>query len=435
MSGRYYIEVYGCSLNHADAALAAGMLEAAGYRRVETPWEADVILVFTCTVRLDSEERMTRRIRVLSGVAEKTGATLVVAGCMAAAQPYTVKRIYPKALLLSPANPHRVLECLRRRRSLLHEPARPKTLYTPPPRIAMHGRVAEIPIVDGCLGDCAFCITKLARRRLYSRPLEVVKRYAEELVRSGALELRVTGQDAAAYGVDIYGERLLPRLVEELASIPGDFMIRVGMMSPDQLLPILDELLEAMRSPKVYKFLHVPVQCGDDELLRIMGRKYTVDDVRYIVREARRRLPGVTIATDIIVGHPGEDEEAFRNTLRLLEELRFERVHVAQYTPRPRTRAAAMKQVPDPVKKERSKRVMEIVQRIGFEEHSRLVGARARCLALGPGERGGVEARLYNYVQVILPEGVEPGWVEVEITEATWYDVRARPTLMPLEGS
>ncbi len=423
----YYMEVYGCSLNHADAALAATMLEAAGYRRVWDPGEAGVVVLFTCTVRMDSEERMKKRIRVLGETCRRTGALLVVAGCMAAAQPYTVKRLYPRALLLSPANPHRIVECIEGRRSLLREPSTPKTAYFASPRAAVRGRVAEIPIVDGCLGDCAFCITKIARRRLYSRPMEAVKRYAEELVRAGALELRVTGQDAAAYGVDIYGERRLPELIAELAEIPGDFMVRVGMMSPDQLLPILDELLEAMKHPKVYKFLHIPVQCGSDKLLKVMGRRYTVDEVREVVREARRRLPGVTIATDIIVGHPGEGEEDFAATLSLLEELRFERVHVAQYTPRPRTRAAAMRQVPDPVKKERSRRVMELVARIGLEEHSRLVGSRARCLALGPAERGGVEGRLYNYVQVILPEGVEPGWLEVEVTEATWYDVRAKP--------
>ncbi len=428
MPARVYVETYGCALNHADTAVMKGALLSRGYELTDSPEEADVIVINTCTVRLDTEERMRRRIAELHRYARASGKTLVVAGCMAAAQPYTVKRIAPAAILVSPQNVHRVAEAIEGGRDLLEDPPVPKTVYVPPEGLVARGRVAEVPIVDGCLGDCSFCITKLARRRVDSRPLDRVVELVRRLVERGVVEIRLAGQDTAVYGVDIAGRRMLPELIRAVAEVPGDFMVRVGMMSPDQLLPILDEVLEAMEHPKVYKFLHVPVQSGDDRVLKIMGRRYTVDDVREIVREARRRLPGVTIATDIIVGHPGEDEEAFMNTVRLVEELRFERVHLAQYTPRPRTPAAAMRQVPDPVKKERSRRLMAVVERVGLEEHSRLVGSRARVLVTGPGERGGFEARLYNYVQVVLPEAPCTGcWVDAEITSATWYDVRGAP--------
>ena len=164
-------------------------------------------------------------------------------------------------------------------------------------------------------------------------------------------------------------------------------------------------------------------------VLRIMKRRYTVDQFRAIVRELRAKIPGVMIATDIIVGHPGEDEEAFENTVRLVEELRFERVHLAQYTPRQRTVAAGLPQVPDPVKKARSKRLTEIIMRIGFEEHSRYVGSRACSLVVSKAERGGLDAKLYNYMPVVLPESsAQPGgWRCIEVVEATWYDLRGRP--------
>ena len=425
--GRVYVESYGCSLNHADTALMKTVLRRKGYEFTSDPWEADVLLINTCTVRLDSEQRMRKRIRVLDRVAAKTGARLVVAGCMAAAQPFTVKRLSGRAVLVSPENAHRVDIAVEEGRDLLEEPPRPKTLFAPDERIAVRGHIAEVPIVDGCLGDCSFCITKLARRKVLSRPMELVLEYAGRLARRGVVEIRLTGQDTAVYGVDIYGRRLLPELVSRLAELPGDFMVRIGMMSPDQVLPILDELLEAYRSPKVYKFFHLPVQSGDDRVLRIMRRRYTVDEYRGLVKEIRRKMPGATIATDIIVGHPGEAEEAFENTIRLVEELRFERVHVAQYTPRPRTLSAGLPQVPDPVKKARSKKLMAVVEKIGFEEHSRYVGSRARALLVAPGERGGIEARLYNYTQVILPgtSASSTGcWRTVEILEATWYDLR-----------
>ncbi len=428
---KVYFETYGCALNHADTAIMKSVLASRGYSIVGSVEEADVIIVNTCTVRLDTEERMRKRIRELYGLAARSGKTLVVAGCMAAAQPYTVKKIAPKAILVSPQNVHLVYEAIENGKDLLGDPPTSKTLYIPDARIAARGRIAEVPVVDGCLGDCAFCITKIARRRVDSRPIEKVVELVRSLIAKGVVEIRLTGQDTAVYGIDIAGRRLLPELIARVAELPGSFMVRVGMMSPDQLQPILDEIVEALKHPKVYKFVHLPVQSGDDRVLKIMRRRYTVDEYRVMVKELRRKIPGLTIATDIIVGHPGEDEEAFNNTLKLVEELRFERVHVAQYTPRPRTLAAAMKQVPDPIKKERSKRLMRLIERIGFEEHSRYIGSRARVLVVGQGERGGFEARMYNYIQVVLPRSPCTGcWLDIEITSATWYDVRGAP----LEG-
>ncbi|MET1102292.1 MAG: tRNA (N(6)-L-threonylcarbamoyladenosine(37)-C(2))-methylthiotransferase [Pyrodictiaceae archaeon] len=423
-----YVETYGCSLNHADTALMKTMLARAGYEIMDEPTKADVVILNTCTVRLDSEERMRRRILELRRLVEARRGLLVVAGCMAAAQPYTVKKLAPNAVLVSPQNTHRVLEAIGQRKDMLSPPPRPKTIYIPDERIAVRGGIAEVPLVDGCLGDCSFCITKIARRQVLSRPMEKILEFVRRLVRIGAVEIRLTGQDVAVYGIDIYGRRMLPELLRRVSEIPGRFMIRVGMMSPDQLQPILDEFIDALRSPKIYKFVHIPLQSGDDKVLRIMGRRYTVDEYRGLVKELRAKMPGVTIATDIMVGHPGEDEEAFENTMRLVEELRFERVHVAQYTPRPRTVSAGLPQIPDPIKKSRSKKLMALVERIGLEEHRRLVGSRARVVIVSWGERGGgLEARLYNYVQAIVAasNGLAPGvWRTIEITEATWYDVR-----------
>lgn len=425
----FYVETYGCALNMADTGVMVSVLRRHGFKRVEKLEDASVIIINTCTVRLDTEEKMRRRIRELSRVAEKTGARLVVAGCMATAQPYTVKRIAPNAVLVSTSNVHRVHLAVEKGVDLLSEPSTPKTLYLPEPGAVQRGTVAEVAVADGCLGDCSFCITKLARRRVASRPLEKIVSLVEALARRGVVEVRLTGQDVAVYGVDLYGRRMLPRLLEELANIEGSFMIRVGMMSPDQVQPILDEFLEAMRHPRFYRFFHLPVQSGDDRVLRIMRRRYTVDEYRALVKEIRSKFPEAMIATDIIVGHPGEDEEAFENTVRLVEELRFERVHLAQYTPRPRTVAAGLPQVPDPVKKRRSKTLMKVIERIGLEINERYLGRRVRALAVTRGWRGGLEARLHNYTPVILPEdSMEPGrWGCVEVTGATWYDLRGTP--------
>ncbi len=431
---RVYIETYGCALNHADTAIMRSILESRGHRLVASPEDADVIIVNTCTVRLDTEQRM---LKVIGRYWRRYGASkrVIVAGCMAKAQPYTVKSVAPGAVLVSPGNVHRVHLAVEKGVELLREdPLERKRL---PPRPWARGRVAEVVAQEGCLSDCAFCITKYARRILRSQPIEAIRAYVGRLVEEGVVEIRLTGQDLAVYGVDLYGRRALPELLEELVTVlEGDgeckAMLRVGMMSPDQAMPFWDELLSVMTHPCVYKFLHIPVQSGDNRVLRLMRRGYTVEEYVEMVRAARSRLPGVTIATDIIVGHPGEDEEAFENTVGLVKKLMFERVHLAQYTPRPRTLAARLPQVPDPVKKERSRRMQRVLEEVGFEVHKPYVGSRARVLVTEEGREGTVVARLHNYMQVVLPGGVEPGsWLDVEVYAATWYDLRAKPLVEP----
>ncbi len=407
------------------------VLRERGHILVNNIEDADVVIINTCTVRLDTEQRMRKRI---SEVWRRYGRDkrIVVAGCMAKAQPYTVKKLAPGAVLVSPGNVNKIYLAVEKGLELLLEsPLERKVL---PSVVSHRGVVAEVVAQEGCLSDCSFCITKFARRYLRSQPMERIVEYIEKLVERGVVEVRLTGQDLAAYGVDLYGKRTLAELVERIASrleAPDRCraFLRLGMMSPDQAIPIWDELLEVMRSPCIYKFLHIPVQSGDDRILRLMRRGYTVDEYRSMVREARARLPGVTIATDIIVGHPGEDEEAFEATVKLVQELRFERVHLAQYTPRPRTLSARLPQVPDPVKKERSRRLQQVIENIGYSIHSRYVGGRGVVVVTEEGADGTVIARTYNYMQVVLPPGSARlgELVEASIVGATWYDLRGVP--------
>ncbi|HIQ10789.1 MAG TPA: 2-methylthioadenine synthetase, partial [Pyrodictium sp.] len=156
-----YIETYGCSLNHADTALAKTVLAKRGYRFSDSPENADVLIINTCTVRVDSEERMKKAIRRLREIASKNNARLVVAGCMAAAQPFAVKKIAPEAVLVSPSNMHLIWRAIEEGVDLLKEPENTKTRIMPEPKYAVKGRVAEVPLVDGCLGNCSFCITRV----------------------------------------------------------------------------------------------------------------------------------------------------------------------------------------------------------------------------------------------------------------------------------
>jgi len=414
---KVYIETYGCTLNKGDSLSMETLLEDAGIQVTQDEEEADVTILNTCVVRLETEERMKQRIRELSRKTKK----LVVAGCMVGSQPATVSLLAPGASLVGPQAINRVVEAVisREKKAFL----RPEKPITMPRKI--DGKIAIIPIQDGCASSCSFCITKLSRTLLRSYPLRAIKEAVQEAVRRGAVEIELTGQDTATYGLDQRGEVTLVDVVNEVLEVEGDYMIRIGMMNPEHLPRILDGLIEVLKSKRVYKFLHLPVQSGDNGVLKVMNRRYTVEEYSEMIKEIRLRIPSVNITTDIIVGHPGEDEEAFRNTLRLMEELRFERVHLAMYSIRPNTESARMRQVPDEVKKSRMRRANFLYESISSEIHSEYLGSICTVLTTEFGRKGSIVGRTPNYIPVVVDGANDLGkWVNVRINGFTFYDLR-----------
>ncbi len=421
---RYYMETYGCSLSEFDSLTMASILESRGYARAESPEEADVVIINTCAVRLDTEYRMVERITELRGRAKR----LVVAGCLAKSRPGLVARVAPEASLVSPQNATRIAEAVESSGRVVLLQGRRDTSWMPVP--PLRDRIATIMIEEGCLNDCSFCISKHARRELRSYPPRLIVETVARLVEKGAREVRLTGLDTAAYGRDLPGRPTLADLVSMiLDKVEGDYRIRIGMMTPELVLDILGDLLDVYRDERVFKFFHIPVQSGDDGILKIMNRKYTVSEFKELHSKVKARFPDSMFATDIIVGHPGEGEEEFMATVRLVEELQFERVHLAQYSIRPHTKAAAMKQVPDPVKKERSRRLMRIIEEIGERIHRRYIGMKVRALVTERSFRSwSMTARLDNYFPVVLPlrEELMGEWVDVIVEDASFFDLRGR---------
>ena len=427
VKARYYIETYGCALSEFDSLVMTRLLDDAGYLRVSRPEDADVIIVNTCAVRLDTEQRISERLRELR--LKLPDKAMVVAGCLVKARPGLVARSAPGASMLAPQAVYYVIDAvdsaLRGDGLVKLEGARDTSWMPTPP---LMDRVATLMIQEGCLGDCSFCISKLARRQVKSFHPRIIVEKVGELVRRGAREVRLTGLDVAVYGVDLPGKPTLADLIAMiLDKVPGDYRIRVGMMTPDQAADFIDDLLDVYRDERVYKYFHLPVQSGDDEVLKLMNRRYSVKEYKELHRKIKSRYPDAMIATDIIVGHPGETEEAFMNTVRLVEELRFEKVHLAQYSIRPHTKAAAMPQVPDNVKKRRSSYLMKIIERIGLEINSRYVGKKVKAIAVEKGFReGSLVARLDNYVPVVIP--FDPALlgkkIEAVVREATFFDLR-----------
>jgi len=400
------------------------ILSERGHQIVDDYRDANAIIVNTCAVRSDSEQKSLKLINKLR--TENPKAKLIVAGCLAEANPYSILKEFPEATLISPYRILEVADALDGGDKLRLGFSDRKRGFIPK---ILDGAIGIVPINDGCLGDCSFCITKRARRALLSRSPHAIISAVGEMVSSGAREIQLASQDAGAYGVDISGRKLLPRLLTDLnEKVSGKYLVRVAMMNPDTILDILDELVESFRLEHIYKFAHIPLQSGNDEVLKLMNRKYTVDDYLYIVQKLKKEIPNISVATDIMVGHPGEDDDAFNETLKLVKSGIFDRIHVAQYTPRPFTASARMDQVSDGIKKERSKMLIEAHSSLSLERMKRYVGEKMRGFILeSNSRRKSVTLRTENYISVVAENngsykiGDE---VLVRIKAATFFDLR-----------
>ena len=325
----------------------------------------------------------------------------------------------PDASLLSTASIDRVVEAALTKGRVVALDEGPRS-YLKLPRFKGGARCV-VPIAVGCLGACAYCVMPISRGPLRSYPEGEVLRYVREAVEAGAREVYLVAQDAAAYGLDTGSS--LPSLLKRICGVEGDFMVRVGMMEPSTTMRVLEGLLEAYEDPKVYKFLHCPVQTGSDRVLEAMNRRYTVEEFKGIVEAFRSRFPEGFFATDIMVGLPGEAEEDFEATCRLVEEVEPDKVHVARFTPRPLTPAASMEAPPDWVKKERSRRMTELVDKVTLRRNEMFVGREVEVLVTDVGREGTLMARTAGYRPVVVPGGPEDLWrrLRVRVSKAHPY--------------
>lgn len=412
---RVCVETYGCSANLADAEFVSGLLMRAGHNPTASPMDAEGFIILTCVVKTPTELKMLKRLEELSS----KGVPMVVAGCMPKAERWLVIQAAPEASLIGPGDIHHAVEALEaalegRRLEFLDGGGLDKVHL---PRLRRNPVVHIAPIASGCLGSCSYCIVKLARGPLHSYPAEGIIDDARRALEEGCREIWVTAEDTAAYRWKDYK---LPQLIDELSELEGRFYIRVGMMTPSQAKKILDDLIDAYKSEKVFKFLHLPVQSGDDEILRRMRRGYTIEDFTEIVSRFREAFPSLSLSTDIIVGFPGETEEQFRESLRLIEEVKPDVLNISRFWPRPCTEAERMPgQIHGRETKRRSSIMRRIWEKISLEKSGEWVGWRGEILVdeLGKGET--MIGRNYAYRPIALKGNAKLGeFIEVTVRGA-----------------
>jgi MiaB/RimO family radical SAM methylthiotransferase len=398
MRGNIYIENYGCAFNVADGEYIRQSFISSGWSVVDNITQANVIIINTCSVREDTERNMVSRIRSIRSIL-KNDQKLIVTGCLAKTSPSQILSASPEAIIIGPSNINQIVNIAENDSAKIFIGDSTRKVEIIPEYL--NGITFILPIESGCTWSCTFCVTKFARGNVLSYRPGSLFNAMRNAIEKGAREIYLTGQDTAAYGIE-NGFRL-PELLKTLLKINGEYRIRVGMFNPMTARGILDDLLNVYKSDhRIYRFIHMPVQSGDDNILRLMKRYYTVKEYENMIQLVKKYVPEMFIATDIIVGFPGETEEAFENTVKLVERLQFDKVHIAKYSVRPHTEAAVMKQLPDSIKKRRTSYLTEIVDEISLQKNVRFIGKEIEALIVGKGSKSGLEARANDYRVVIL---------------------------------
>jgi len=362
---RFYIESYGCSANKNDSEIIAGILSKSGMIKVSNPKLADLIIVNTCIVKEPTKNKILHRIKKLKEKFPKK--SFLITGCMPEAYPELIKNNFPEISMVSTNRIKEINKAVRNifKGKLIELTGKLKKEKVGIPRIKENKIIHIVQICSGCLNNCSYCATKLAKGSLISFSPDKIVQEISKAKRHGAKEFWLTGQDISCYGFDI-GTSLPELLKKILEEVKGKYFIRMGMLNPRHLIKIIDQLIELCEDERVFKFFHIPVQSGSNKILKEMKRNYKVEEFERCVEKIREKFPEATIWTDIIVGFHGEREKDFQETLNLLKKIKFDWVNVSKFYFMEKTKA---KPPETKLAKERSKKASELAKKISKERN------------------------------------------------------------------
>lgn len=414
----------GCSANQSDTEVMKGLLKEAQFVIENSVESADIIVFNTCTVKNPSESTFFRELEKIK--IEHPYKTIIVTGCIA--QSDSKNPLLKDYCLVGTRQIHRIVEVVEEAlndniiRVLEKGEMPPLNL----PKVRKNPVVGIIQINLGCLGGCTFCKTKSARFNLRSYPIEDIVSEAKTALKDGVKEIWLTSQDTFCYGFDIGTD--IVELLEALVAIPENFKIRVGMGNPDHLPKVgVDRLIQAYQTPKIFQFLHLPLQAGHNKTLEEMKRLYTVQQFIKIVNKFKESIPEINIMTDVIVGYPTETDEHFWGTLEAVKRTQPDSVNISRFWPRPGTKAAKLKPLPGEVMKHRSKMITEIFHNISKINNERWLGWEGEIIVDEKGKQEGQwTGRNYCYKPVIVEGDYQLGQkLKVKVTKAKMFDLRA----------
>lgn len=429
-----FVDTYGCQQNEADSERIRGYLEKMGFGFTDSEEEARIIVINTCAIREHAEQRVFGNVGALVHVKRRHPDTLIcLCGCMAQ-QPHVAKKLResyrhvdlvfgPHALWKFPEMVHGLLTRRGRTFSVEDEAG---SIAEGIPVVRQDNIKAWVSIMYGCNNFCSYCIVPYVRGRERSRRPEDILAEVRQLVSEGYKDITLLGQNVNSYGRDLAEPVDFSDLLEQVNAIPGDFLIRFMTSHPKDATQKLFETMA--RCEKVAPVLHLPFQAGNDRVLKVMNRRHTRAEYLEKIKALKALIPDITLTSDIIVGFPGETAEEFEDTLRVLEEVRFDALFTFIFSPRPGTPAAEMD---DPMPREEKlanfNRLTALQDRISEEKHAAYVGKTVRCLidGLSDDERYDLTARTpgNRLVRVVGDKSALGQFRDVKITGANKWSL------------
>lgn len=431
-----YVRSFGCQLNISDGEKIKGLLKGMGFDFTEDETEADLIILNTCAVRENAEDRVFGIIGSMKKLKEiKPSLIIGISGCMTAQEHIAekIKKSYPQVDIVVGTSalsslPRLLYECINGSRFGM-DISEYDDFSQAAEQVRDSKFKASVPIMFGCNNFCTYCIVPYVRGRERSRRQEDIIAEVKGLVENGYKEIMLLGQNVNSYGNDFGEKNAFPKLLRELDKIEGDFVIRFMSSHPkDATKALVDAIFDCS---KVAKHLHLPLQSGSSDVLDRMNRRYTAEKYLETVELIRSRDPDFSLTTDLIIGFPNETDEDFQATLDIIKRVKFDNIYSFIYSKRSGTKAAEMEDaIPDEVKSHRMRQLLEVQREISTENYKRFIGKKMRVLAddVSKKRKGFISGKSDEFI-IVEFEGdasLIGQFVDVEITDAMNWAVKGK---------
>ncbi len=411
-----FIKTFGCDLNKADSETMAGILASEGHKITDNYNNAHVLIINTCTSSNKDDKEFFEFFEEM----KKQGKNMIIAGCIPQTDPARIKG-YSQIGVSQIQEINTIVEETLHGETITLVARGETTLKNPVKR--KNSQVGIIPINEGCMKSCKFCISQESRGGLRSHdPAEIIER-AQDALKEGAKQIWLTSLDAASYGRDINQD--LPSLVYKLAGIHHNFRIRLGTLNPGSCLHIKEGLTEALKNEKAFKYLHFPIQSGSNEMLKSMNRDYTIEEAMHLINEIKNAIPDITIETDVICGYPGETKDHFLETAEKIKQMQPDKLNVYVYSKRKN-----MTPEEDSHRaKERARFLSEMHAWIERKQNKKMIGKICEAVIEDIGKDNTFIGRTSNFKKIVLKNngrfakgdlirahitGVQDDWLKAE---------------------
>ncbi len=404
MQNYIYIQTYGCTANQNNSEILKGILTQSGYQITNNEQIADIIILNTCIVKQKTENKIKRRIQDLN----KKNKLIIITGCMPETDAKQIKQLNPNTILLGTHHFKDINNLIKNHQEnklswkeqdeyLSYKDETKLNL----PKIPKDKLISITQISQGCLGNCTYCKTRLSKGKLFSYPQEEIIKSIESDLRAGAKEVWITSQDNANYNLD-KGEQKLPELLNKILSLKHNFKLRLGMMDLNNVLPILNQLIEIYKHPKIYKFLHIPIQSASNKILKHMNRLYTIEQAKEIIKKFRQEIPDITISTDIITGYPTETQQDHKANLSFIKTLKPDVFNLSKFSSHKQTQAGKLKQLKPEIISKRTSEIMQAHRETALQNKQKFLNKEIKVFINKKLAQNLYQARDENYNIVLI---------------------------------